>query len=406
MTPFTERYLLVMALPYYLDEAGRVWLDRLWHRDLILHLRYLPRLRMAAPQLMKRDEPDLVALSDADARRLALVPLPPMRSKLEAVRGLPRALRVLWRAVSDADTVHSGIAGWPIPLGWFVNPMALLRKRKLVLAIESAPWRLTPSTPRTAAKLLRHHLTETLGRWSINRAHLVIATQRDYLRSLATHPRGITAVTPASWVAEEDLLAPEAAARLWSRKQASPACFAFFGRLIHDKGVRVLLEALERLAASDAPPRVDLIGRGQLAAECRRAAAAFPFVRVLDPVPYGEPFFSLVREYHAIIVPSLSDEQPRIIYDAYSQAVPVIASDTPGNRDEVIHGGTGWLFPAGSASALAQGLREATAQTGRLAEMGTNGLQRARQTTHAEMHRKRAALLQLLSAPASRCAAQ
>jgi glycosyltransferase involved in cell wall biosynthesis len=113
-----------------------------------------------------------------------------------------------------------------------------------------------------------------------------------------------------------------------------------------------------------------------------------------------------VREYHAIIVPSLSDEQPRIIYDAYSQAVPAIASDTPGNRDEVIHGGTGWFFPAGSASALAQGLREATAQTGRLAEMGMNGLQRARQTTHAEMHRKRAALLQLLNAPASRCAAQ
>jgi hypothetical protein len=43
MTPFTERYLLVSGLPYYLDEAGRVWLHRLWHRDLVLHLDYLPR---------------------------------------------------------------------------------------------------------------------------------------------------------------------------------------------------------------------------------------------------------------------------------------------------------------------------------------------------------------------------
>ena len=389
MTPFTERYLLVIGLPYYLDPAGRVWLDRLWHRDLMLHLEYLPRLILAAPQMVKSDERDLVALGEADTRRLQLVPLPPMRTKLEALRGLPRALRVLWRAVGDADTVHSGIAGWPLPLGWFLNPIALARKRKLVLVIESAFWRLTPSTPRTAARLLRYHLTEALGRWSTNRAHLVIATHRGYLRSLATHPRGITAVTPASWVAEEDLLAREAAASLWQRKQASPARFAFFGRLIPDKGVRVLLESIRQVDC-----RIDLIGQGELADECRRAAAAFPFVRVLDPVPYGEPLYSLLREYHAIIVPSLSDEQPRIIYDAYSQAVPVICSDTEGNRDEVIDGATGYLFQTGSPPALARRLLEAAAQPGELARLGMNALERARSTTQTEMHRRRAELLQ------------
>jgi glycosyltransferase involved in cell wall biosynthesis len=391
-----------MGLPYYLDQAGGIWLERLWHRDLIVHLRYLPRLRMAAPQLMKGDQPDLVRLADADARRLELVPLPPMRSKLEALRGLPRALRALWRAVGDADTVHSGIGGWPIPLGWFVNPMTLLRKRKLVLVIESAFWRLTPGTPRSAARLLRYHLTEALGRWSTNRAHLVIATHRGYLRSLATHPRGITAVTPANWVAEEDLLAADAAARLWRRKQASPVRFAFFGRLIADKGVRVLLESIRQLARSDRIDlRIDLIGQGELLEECRRAAAAFPFVRVLDPVPYGEPFFSLAREYHAIIVPSLSDEQPRIIYDAYSQAVPVICSDTEGNRDEVTRGATGWLFEPGSPDALARALLEAAAQTRELAQRGMNALERARGRTHAQMHRQRAELLQRIACPST-----
>lgn len=394
MAPYTDRYLLVIGLPYYLDEGGRVWLDRLWHRDLVLHLDYLPRLMLAAPRMAKGDQADLVQLTDADSRRLQLVPLPPMRSKLEALRALPAAMRALWRAVGEADTVHSGIAGWPLPLGWFVNPMALARKRKLVIVIESAFWRLTPSTPRTAARLLRYHLTEALGRWSTNRAHLVIATHRGYLRSLATRPRGITAVTPASWVAEEDVLAREAAAHLWQRKQASAARFAFFGRLIADKGVRVLLESIRELAAGDAPPRIDFIGQGELAEECRRVAAAFPFVRVLEPVPYGEPFHSLAREYHAIIVPSLSDEQPRIIYDAYSQAVPVICSDTDGNRDEVVD--SGYLFPAGSPQALARCLREAAAQPRELARLGMNALERARRSTHTEMHRQRAELLQRL----------
>jgi hypothetical protein len=41
-----------------------------------------------------------------------------------------------------------------------------------------------------------------------------------------------------------------------------------------------------------------------------------------------EPFLSLLRGFDGALVPSLSDEQPRILYDAFSQAVPVIGSAT------------------------------------------------------------------------------
>ena len=397
--PFEDSYLMVMPIPYYLDDTGRVWLERLWYHDLKRHFSYLPQLHLAAPQLAKQDEADLVPLSDDDARRVRFVPLPPQRSKVEFLRGLPRTLRTLWQAVGEADTVHSGVIGWPIPLGWLASPIALLRKRKLVLVIESANWRLNASTQKTLAKVLRHHVSEAIGRWFTNRADLVIAKHHGYLRSLATHPRGITVVSPASWIEDDALLNPQRCSSDWAAKQATAARFAFFGRLVPEKGVRVLLEAARQLAAGSNPPRIDIIGRGELLDECRRAAADLSFVRVLEPVPYGEAFFNLVRQYHAIIVPTLSDEQPRIVYDAYSQAVPVIASNTEGNSDDVVDGCTGWLLPAGSASALAQRLLQAAAQTARLSEMGMNGLQRARQTTHAEMHRKRAEILQRLKAP-------
>jgi glycosyltransferase involved in cell wall biosynthesis len=402
VVPFEDSYLMVMPIPYYLDDTGRVWLERLWYHDLKRHFDYLPRLRLAAPQLVKQNEADLVPLSDDDARRVQFVPLPPQRSKAEFLRGLPRTLGTLWRAVGEADTVHSGIVGWPFPLGWLANSIALLRKRKLVLVIESATWRLNASTQRTLASVLRHHVSEAIGRWFTNRADLVIATHQGYLRSLATHPRGITVVFPASWIENDTLLNPQRCSSDWAAKQATAARFAFFGRLVPHKGVRVLLAAARQLAASSNPPRIDIIGRGELLGECRQAAAELPFVRVLEPVPYGEAFFNLVRHYHAIIVPTLSDEQSRVVYDAYSQAVPVIASDTEGNSSDVVDGCTGWLLPAGSASALAQRLLQAAAQTARLLEMGMNGLQRARQTTHAEMHRKRAEVLQLLKAPRTR----
>ena len=65
-------------------------------------------------------------------------------------------------------------------------------------------------------------------------------------------------------------------------------------------------------------------------------------------------------------------------------------------------GATGWLFEPGSPDALARALLEAAAQTRELAQRGMNALERARGRTHAQMHRRRAELLQLLRAPATR----
>src|SRR6267378_2526648 len=274
--PFEDSYLMVVPIPYYLDDAGRVWLERLRYHDLKRHFGYLPRLRLAAPQLVKQNEADLVPLSDDDARRVRFVPLPPQRSKAEFLRGLPRTLGTLWQAVGEADTVHSGIVGWPFPLGWLANPIALLRKRKLVLVIESATWRLDASTQKTLSGVLRHRVSEAIGRWFANRADLVIATHHGYLRSLATHPRGITVVAPATWIEDDALLNPQRCSSDWAAKQASAARFAFFGRLVPHKGVRVLLQAARQLATGSNPPRIDIIGQGDLLEECRQAAADLP----------------------------------------------------------------------------------------------------------------------------------
>jgi glycosyltransferase involved in cell wall biosynthesis len=53
-------------------------------------------------------------------------------------------------------------------------------------------------------------------------------------------------------------------------------------------------------------------------------------LKYLKPVAYGAPFLNLLQCYHGIVMPSLSDEQPRIVFDAAARAVPIIASDTDG----------------------------------------------------------------------------
>ena len=67
-----------------------------------------------------------------------------------------------------------------------------------------------------------------------------------------------------------------------------------------------------------------------------------------------------------MLVPNLGDEQPRIVYDAYSQAVPVLASATPGLKACVEEGVTGRFFAPGSPSELAQQVGPAARQDARL----------------------------------------
>ena len=50
-----------------------------------------------------------------------------------------------------------------------------------------------------------------------------------------------------------------------------------------------------------------------------------------------------------MIVATTGDEQSRVIYDANSRAVPVIATDTPGNRDVVFRGQAGCLLNGSTA---------------------------------------------------------
>jgi glycosyltransferase involved in cell wall biosynthesis len=73
---------------------------------------------------------------------------------------------------------------------------------------------------------------------------------------------------------------------------------------------------------------------------CERFAGRSKFpISSLGEVRYGPDFFRLVRRFDAVLVPSVSDEQPRIIFDAFSQAVPVIGSDAGNIREIVDHKG-------------------------------------------------------------------
>jgi glycosyltransferase involved in cell wall biosynthesis len=396
----TCRYLLVINVPLYRDNSGATYAGQLWFKDLAEHLSYLDSFMLACP--VQEGTPAEVALSlQSDSRfsRVRIIDLPAPRSVVRAILALPRTAWRLLRAVRSAEVIHAGVAGWPIPYGWIVTPMAKLLGKKLIIIVESAPWRLNAGLPQGLKSRITASVYERLARWCLNRADLAIFTQDEYRQSLLVHGAERGHVIHASWIDQNVIISDAHADAIWREKigrNSSGLAILFAGRLEPQKGVAVLLEAIRVVARKNIPATLDILGSGDLADKCREVSAelrGLTHVNVLGTVAYGEPLFELLRRYHAVVLPSISDEQPRIVYDAYSQGVPALASGTAGLRDCIHESQTGWLVEPNNVDALSGVIERAAGNVEELRRMGMEALRVARSMTHQRMHRERQLLL-------------
>ena len=222
-------------------------------------------------------------------------------------------------------------------------------------------------------------------------------TSKAYLQELMPPGAPRAYVTPATWLNEEWILGDEEADEAWAAKQG-PVRLLFAGRLVP----RRAFPCSSPRSGPRPKPETDVefssirSGTDPLLEECIAAArslAGKAAVTVLEEVPYGEPFLGFLRGFDAVLVPSLSDEQPRIAYEAFSQAVPVIGSATGGICEVVESGVSGRLSPPNDVGALAESITWAGRNRAELREMGLRGLASVRQATHQAMHRNRHKLL-------------
>jgi glycosyltransferase involved in cell wall biosynthesis len=389
------RYLSVTSIPYFVDEAGRILLDDAWHHDLVQHLAYLPRFILAAPcRPAPAQRLHLLPLADDLRAKIEVVPLPAPASRVSALVTLPATAARVWRAVGRAEIVHAGVAGWPYPMGWLAIPMARMRRKKIVVIVESAPWRCPAHSKLTLRKRLEASLYEWLARRGCRAANLSFYTQAGYREQLHGRGRGPAFVAPATWINVEDVLDDNQAARAWDEKMNQPVRFLFAGRLVVEKGVEVLLAAARILEEAGACGALDLIGDGPLRATVAAAVRGGRFsVSHFEPIDSGKPFLDFLQRYHVAVIPSLTDEQPRIVFDAAARAVAVLASDTDGLRPHVENGTTGLLVPPGDPKLLAQAMMEMARVPSRLRTMAAEALRRVRGRTHRAMHAERSRLL-------------
>ncbi len=298
----------------------------------------------------------------------------------------------LWQAIGRADVVQAGFAAWPVPEGVPAIALARLRRRFTITFVESSFWRAT-----AGSGLIKRALSGTLERlvrWSVRRADYRVFTSRAYWNDMLDADAPGAALNIATWIDEQWIVNADEAQAAWHAKQG-PVRLLFAGRLIDDKGVPTLLEALEIASKAGCDADVTLIGEGELRERCESFASRLHGamqVRLREPLPYGRPFLELIRGHDAVLLPSLSDEQPRLPFDAFSQAVPVIGFDTGGLREVLTQNMTGRMARDREPQALADLILWAANSREALQAMGMAARESAHTMTHAGMHARRHAL--------------
>ncbi len=165
-----------------------------------------------------------------------------------------------------------------------------------------------------------------------------------------------------------------------------PFTVGFFGRLVEEKGVDVLIDALGRLGGEW---RALIVGAGPDAERLKAQAAAHgDRITFREQVPSVE-MPSLYQQVDVLVLPSLTrpnwkEQFGRVLVEAMASGVPVIGSDSGAIPDVI--GDAGLITPEGDAAALTEAIRRVRDDATLRADLAAKGRARVLERfTHAQV---------------------
>jgi glycosyltransferase involved in cell wall biosynthesis len=173
-----------------------------------------------------------------------------------------------------------------------------------------------------------------------------------------------------------EVIYPGIDAQWYSPDPGTPRCarptFLYVGRLKRYKGVDIALQALALARATRPDLGLEIAGagddRGRLESRAR-ALGLGQAVRFLGFVPEEEKR-RLMRSAWAVVFPSPKEGWGISNVEAAACGTPAIASDSPGLRESVRHGVTGYLVPHGEPAAMARRMLELASDPALVARLG------------------------------------
>jgi len=390
-----DHYTLTIRIPLIRTPDGKYWAGELWHVDLVAHLDYVANFHICCP-VEHMDEPPekhLVAEGFSDAN---VIPMRRDRRIGSIIKNFIPNFMAMRKAVKQTEVIHSGGAGWAFPESYYLIPLRWVYRFKWMFLMESAFWYVEKGEKAPLKRRIIHHVHTFMLRWCARACDANVMTTQDY-KDFLRAPDHNTHVDGVSWISEERVVPADELEAEWEGREG-PIRIISVARLIPEKGIHTIINAVKHFDkdatdASDPPElQLDLIGSGPLEQDCRDLADSHKGrikVRFLDPVPYGDPFFNLIRSYDGLLVANKTAEQVRVVFDAFSQGLPMISTATAGMSGVIDDDRTGYLFGIDDHEDLASVFGKMIGQRAKMREMGRAAREEALANTHQKMHRDR-----------------
>lgn len=163
--------------------------------------------------------------------------------------------------------------------------------------------------------------------------------------------------------------------------------FTCVGRLHEQKGQLLLIQAVRQIVSEGAACELVLVGDGPMRAELARRVADLKLEKhvVFAGLVSSQKLLRCMQDARAVILPSLAENLPSVILEAFALQRAVIATFVGGIPELVVPAVNGWLVPSGSVQGLADAMREASAMSeSTLEKMGKEGARRVTENYRAE----------------------
>ena len=283
------------------------------------------------------------------------------RANLRTVRKLCAVYRRC-----EPHLVHH-VAIKPIVLGsaaaaWARVPMAVNALTGLGTALISG---------NVKARVARPALRSVLG-WAMrrSRSHTMVQNPENakFVESLGVRPERISLVRGAGVDVRRFRPRPE---------PGGPVRVTMVSRLLWDKGVREFVDAAMLVRKVRGDVVFTLVGTpdeenpASVPSEQVRVWAAAGLVEWWG---YREDVADVLARSHIAVLPTYYGEGvPKTLLEAAACGRPIVATDVPGCREVVRHGGNGLLVPVRDARALADAIMALAGDPARRAAMGAEG---------------------------------
>lgn len=322
------------------------------------------------------DDPAFQGVSTT-ATNISFLPLPHFAGKAEFVQALLVLRKRILAATKQADM---GLVILPSYLGVYAS--WLCQKQDFpIFQWVVGNWRKNVYThrPDGFSRGLAHIWTPTLD-WIMTRLTKNVLTFFNGL--ILYHPPQPHHYTRLSSSIRMEDIADLPIAKLTTLQK--PYQLLFVGRLSPEKGIIYLLQSLAQLTSFGEEVILHIVGDGELKNVLKQETTTLAIadhVKFHGFIPQGERLRRLYQQSDVFILPTLQDQQPKVLTEAMSQGVPVIATRTGGIPTIIQDLETGLLITPAQPEAITTSVQNILRDNDLRSRLIRQGLERARERT-------------------------